>query len=235
RLREPYGQQPPGDCARRCAGHRLQAAGARARAAAAGKDFAGRSPPAAARAVRAAVGDRHRGPQRRAPVRSRRPLHAGARRRTVARPLTLVRPELRPDLRTALHQAAKARATIEVRNVLVPLEDGNHRVNISVRPVLRDGDPARGFFLVVFAEGAPLSDAAEPAVTLNSPAEPLTVQLEEELARVRGQLSSTIEQYETQVEEAKAANEELQAMNEELRSAAEELETSKEELQSVNE
>ena len=149
--------------------------------------------------------------------------------------LTLVRPELRPDLRTALHQAAKARATIEVRNVLVPLEDGNHRVNISVRPVLRDGDPARGFFLVVFAEGAPLSDAAEPAVTLNSPAEPLTVQLEEELARVRGQLSSTIEQYETQVEEAKAANEELQAMNEELRSAAEELETSKEELQSVNE
>ena len=149
--------------------------------------------------------------------------------------LTLVRPELRPDLRTALHQSAKARATIEVRNVLVPLEDGSHHVDISVRPVLRDGDPARGFFLVVFAERTPVSEDAEPSVTLNSPAEPLTVQLEEELVRVRTQLRSTIEQYETQVEEAKAANEELQAMNEELRSAAEELETSKEELQSVNE
>ncbi len=149
--------------------------------------------------------------------------------------LTLVRPELRPDLRTALHQAAKARTTIEVRNVVVPLEDGNHRLDISVRPVLREGDLARGFFLVVFAEGAPRGDGAEPSVTLNSPAEPLTIQLEEELSRVRGQLRSTVEQYETQVEEAKAANEELQAMNEELRSAAEELETSKEELQSVNE
>src|SRR5262249_32496754 len=85
------------------------------------------------------------------------------------------------------------------------------------------------------SEGSVVSDHSEAAVMLNSPAEPLTIQLEEELARIRGQLRQTIEQYETQVEEAKAANEELQAMNEELRSAAEELETSKEELQSVNE
>jgi two-component system CheB/CheR fusion protein len=148
--------------------------------------------------------------------------------------LALVRAELRPDLRTALHQAAKARATIEVRNVLVALDDGSHRINIAVRPVLRDGDPARGFFLVVFTESAAIEDRAD-SVTLTSPAEPLTVQLEEELTRTRAQLRHTIEQYETQVEEAKAANEELQAMNEELRSAAEELETSKEELQSVNE
>ncbi|HMF98645.1 MAG TPA: CheR family methyltransferase [Vicinamibacterales bacterium] len=149
--------------------------------------------------------------------------------------LTLVRAEMRPDLRTALHQAAKDRTTVEVRNVLVPLEDGQHRIDITVRPVLRDGDPARGFFLVMFSEGNLIAEPAEPSVTLTSPAEPLTVQLEEELARVRSQLRTTIEQYETQVEEAKAANEELQAMNEELRSAAEELETSKEELQSVNE
>src|SRR5262249_29490323 len=148
--------------------------------------------------------------------------------------LTLVRAELRPDLRTALHQSAKARATIEVHNVRVPLEDGIHTIDISVRPVLREGNPARGFFLVLFAEGEGVSEPGE-AVMLTSPAEPLAMQLEEELARVRGQLRQTIEQYETQVEEAKAANEELQAMNEELRSAAEELETSKEELQSVNE
>src|SRR5262245_12314895 len=144
--------------------------------------------------------------------------------------LTLVRAELRPDLRTALHQATKERTTVEVRNVLVPLDDGPHRVDISVRPVLRESDPARGFLLVIFSEGNLVTEPPEPSVTLTSPAEPLTVQLEEELVRVRAQLRSTIEQYETQVEEAKAANEELQAMNEELRSAAEELETSKEEL-----
>jgi PAS domain S-box-containing protein len=122
-----------------------------------------------------------------------------------------------------------------VRNIVVPLEDGNHSIDISVRPVLRESDPAQGFFVVVFTERARIPREEEPSVTLTSPAEPLTAQLEEELARVRVQLRQTIEQYETQVEEAKAANEELQAMNEELRSAAEELETSKEELQSVNE
>ncbi|HXI27421.1 MAG TPA: CheR family methyltransferase [Vicinamibacterales bacterium] len=149
--------------------------------------------------------------------------------------LTLVRPELRPDLRTALHQAMTARAAVEVRNVLVALDDGHHRIDVAVRPVLRDGDPARGFFVVLFSEGAVADRQEAPPVTLDSPAEALTMQLEEELTRLRAQLRQTVDQYETQAEEAKAANEELQAMNEELRSSAEELETSKEELQSVNE
>src|SRR6185436_2613900 len=101
---------------------------------------------------------------------------------------------------------------------------------------LREGDAARGFFLVVFDEAGPGTRADdEPSRTLTSPAEPVVLHLEEELSRLKAQLRSTIEQYETQVEEAKASNEELQAMNEELRSAAEELETGKEELQSVNE
>jgi two-component system CheB/CheR fusion protein len=149
--------------------------------------------------------------------------------------LSLVRAELRPDLRTALHQAGKSRMNVEVRNVLVPQDDGAHRVDVSVRPVLRAGDPERGFFLVIFSEQAIVPPGADAGLTLTSPTEPLAAQLEEELVGVRAQLRQTIEQYETQVEEAKAANEELQAMNEELRSAAEELETSKEELQSVNE
>jgi two-component system CheB/CheR fusion protein len=150
--------------------------------------------------------------------------------------LLLLRPELRPDVRTALHQAAKARTNIDVNGIVVTFDDGSQRsVDVGVRPVLRDGDPARGLFLVIFSEAPTREDRGEPVVTLNSPAEPVAVQLEEELARVRAQLRDTIEQYETQVEEAKATNEELQAMNEELRSAAEELETSKEELQSVNE
>jgi two-component system CheB/CheR fusion protein len=147
--------------------------------------------------------------------------------------MALVRTELRPDLRTALHQAAKERTNVEIRGIAAVLDDGPARVNLSVKPVLRENDPARGFFLITFDEE--IRAAAEPPVTLTSPAEPIKRQLEEELARVKAQLRTTVEQYETQAEEAKASNEELQAMNEELRSAAEELETSKEELQSVNE
>jgi PAS domain S-box-containing protein len=151
--------------------------------------------------------------------------------------LRLVRPELRPDLRTALHQSARERSRVEVRGIPVTFDEGRRAVDIVIRPVLREGDPARGYFLVLFQEapvhGSPAD--GEPALTLESPAEPITRQLEDELSRVREQLRLNVEQYETQVEEAKASNEELQAMNEELRSAAEELETSKEELQSVNE
>jgi two-component system CheB/CheR fusion protein len=150
--------------------------------------------------------------------------------------MALVRAELRPDLRTALHQAAKERTTVDIHGITVALDGRPARVNLSVKPVLREADPTRGFFLITFDEEIrAAAKHVEPPVTLTSPAEPINVQLEEELARVKAQLRTTVEQYETQAEEAKASNEELQAMNEELRSAAEELETSKEELQSVNE
>ncbi len=144
----------------------------------------------------------------------------------------LVRPEMRVDLRHALYQAAERRSNVEVSGVTLD----NARLKIVVRPVLQEGDPARGYFLVLFEEdGTVPSVLPEPALRLTSPAGTESRQLEEDLAGVRMQLRTTIDQYETQVEEAKASNEELQAMNEELRSSAEELETSKEELQSVNE
>ena len=114
------------------------------------------------------------------------------------------------------------------------LEDGEHRIDVVVKPVLRGSENAKGYLLITFAEdvdGRP--DPAEPRQRAGD--DPVAIQLEEELSRVRQQLRNTIEQYETQVEEAKSANEELQAMNEELRSATEELETSREELQSINE
>jgi two-component system CheB/CheR fusion protein len=159
-------------------------------------------------------------------------IHGGEPSRDL---LQLVMPEIRPDLRTALHQAVKERTTVGIAGIAVPFEDGIHRVNITVKPVLRDTDPARGFLVVLFDEqGAEVPEAAS-AVSLTSPAEPAARHLEEELARVKAQLRTTVEQYEAQAEEAKASNEELQAMNEELRSAAEELETSREELQSVSE
>jgi two-component system, chemotaxis family, CheB/CheR fusion protein len=147
--------------------------------------------------------------------------------------LRLLRPELRVDMRTALHKAVRERASVEVQDI--PLGADGGRVTIGVRPVLRDGDPPRGFLLVVVEPATGTEQAPAPPLRLISPTELPVSQLEEELARVKQQLSATVEQYESHVEEAKASNEELQAMNEELRSAAEELETSKEELQSVNE
>ena len=147
--------------------------------------------------------------------------------------IRMARPDLRADLRTALHQAVLDRRNVEARSVQTMLDDGPHLVDICVYPVLREEEPSRGYLLVTFDAHEAVGDAS--ATQLARPPEPMTRQLEEEIDRLRQQLRVTVEQYETQVEEAKASNEELQAMNEELRSSAEELETSKEELQSVNE
>src|SRR5206468_1942388 len=106
-----------------------------------------------------------------------------------------------------LFRASKDRTSVTVDGIIVQLEDGVGRVDLSVKPVLRDGDPAAGFFLITFEEAA-IADTGERVVTLTSPAEPPAQHLEEELARLKAQLQATIEQYETQVEEAKASNEE---------------------------
>ena len=146
------------------------------------------------------------------------PDPAGAARRRPHRPL--------PERNAARQRRGQERAGAA--------RGRRRRVDIIVRPELREDDPARGFFLVLFVDhdGGECRDRVRP---LDPSSEPISQQLEEELARVKAQLRTTIEQYEAQVEEAQASSEEQQATNEELRSSAEELETSKEELQSVNE
>jgi two-component system CheB/CheR fusion protein len=145
--------------------------------------------------------------------------------------LQVIRPELRIDMRTALVQAAQKRTTVAARGVTITTGDRAETLNVVVHPALREGDPARGIFLVVFEPSADDNSAKTQIVAAGPP----SPQMEEELIRIKGQMRITIEQYEVQAEEAKAANEELQAINEELRSTAEELETSQEELQSANE
>ena len=147
--------------------------------------------------------------------------------------LQVVKPELRVDLRSALFQAAQKQTTVTARAIIVRSGERSETINIVVRPVWRDGDSARGYFLVIFEEAR--ASVELTASSEHLAVEPGTRQLEDELTRVRSQMRLTIDQYEVQAEEARAANEELQAMNEELRSTAEELETSQEELQSVNE
>jgi two-component system CheB/CheR fusion protein len=149
--------------------------------------------------------------------------------------LSLIRPELRADLRTALRLAARDRTRIDVKGARLPRGGGDVLVTVVVKPVLREGPPLRGYFLVLFeAETAP-PPAEPPATAVDTGTGPQLDHLQDELARVKAHLRKTIEESDRQVEDAKAANEELQAMNEELRSSTEELETSKEELQSSNE
>ncbi|HEX8558393.1 MAG TPA: chemotaxis protein CheB [Pyrinomonadaceae bacterium] len=148
--------------------------------------------------------------------------------------LTVVRPELRLELRSALFHAAQRGTAAKAPPVAVRVGDRFETVRPVVRPVTGVDDTANGFFLVLFETpaGAPAPAAGVEVVTA---VEPAARQLEEELLRLKSQLRSTVEQYEVQHEELRASNEELQAMNEELRSTAEELETSKEEFQSLNE
>lgn len=145
--------------------------------------------------------------------------------------LKLIRPELRLELRSALYGASQGQSAVEARGLKLTIDNKTEIINIHARPVLRTGDTAKGFILVLFE---PTVDTGKPEIVVTSDGS-VARQLEEELIKLKAQLRSSNEQHDFQAEELKASNEELQAMNEELRSAAEELETSKEELQSINE
>src|SRR5262249_37453952 len=96
-------------------------------------------------------------------------IHGGEPSRDL---IMLARPDLRPDLRTALHQAGKQRSSVDIHGIAVTFEDGVRRVDLSVKPVLRDGDPARGYMLVTFDEQTASKEHEPEAVTYTSPVEP---------------------------------------------------------------
>lgn len=150
----------------------------------------------------------------------------------------LVRPEMRSDLRAALHQAFEKGGQTLSLPILVRFNGQPHRVYLQVRPVPRESEANLRYALVMFIEGE-ATDAGHGLLPDRLGDEPATAetirQLSEELQQTRAQLRATREESEMTNEELRAANEELQSINEEYRSTSEELETSKEELQSVNE
>jgi len=146
--------------------------------------------------------------------------------------MTLVLPDLRLDLRTAIFRALQSGTSVEARRVRWVHDGRVSWINMTVRPFFDDVASA-GFLLIVFDEVA--GHMMDETAAESAGQDPVLSQLEQELQHSREQLATVIEQYETSVEELKASNEELQAINEELRSTTEELESSKEELQSVNE
>lgn len=149
--------------------------------------------------------------------------------------LTAIRPELRAELRTALYQAAFLQQGVRAHGLMLTVDGTSRHIDLMVRPARRELALGAGYFLVLFEEASvrERSDRSN-AVAPISEADAI-VQLENEVAALKGQLRLTLELHETQAQELKASNEEQQAANEELRSSAEELETSREELQSLNE
>lgn len=146
----------------------------------------------------------------------------------------IVRPELRAELRSALHRAFAAGEATVTLPLNVAFNGGFHRVSLYVAPSREEGTAPVA--LVLFMDAGPVDGAVEPdddtesAVSANE-----LRRLREELRSAQERLSSSRREHESSVQELRIANEELQSVNEEYRSTAEELETSKEELQSINE
>ncbi|MGI4859598.1 MAG: PAS domain-containing protein, partial [Janthinobacterium lividum] len=145
--------------------------------------------------------------------------------------LTLVHPDLRLDLRTALYQAMKSGTSVDARRRGFSLKDGIVNVNITAKPVSIED---RKYILVLFdAVGSTIDTGVDTGAGAGNGV--VIAQLEEEVRTLKQQLQETIDDADFSSQELKASNEEFQSVNEELRSASEELETSKEELQSINE
>ncbi|GJH21827.1 PAS domain S-box protein [Caballeronia novacaledonica] len=148
--------------------------------------------------------------------------------------LTVINPELRLELRTAIFQALQTGKSIHADNVRFTHGNADTFVKMTVHP-FHDDAAGGDVMAVLFGEIVVEESTDEPDTTRHADHNPVIAHLESELRRTKELLQSNIEQANVSTEELKASNEELQAINEELRSATEELETSKEELQSVNE
>ena len=163
--------------------------------------------------------------------------------------LRLVLPEVRLELRTALHRALERREVVRTKPRAVRIDERDRLVQVIVQPI-QQPELSRCAH-IIFRETAlgespgpeqddqlqPAADGKSSLAPSQSPehTEGFVRQLEEELDRLREELQTTVEEYESAMEELKSSNEELQSTNEELKSTAEELETSREELQSMNE
>jgi two-component system CheB/CheR fusion protein len=145
--------------------------------------------------------------------------------------IDLVRPELRFELRSALHRAFEQNNPVLTIPILVRFNGSPRRVFMFVNAI--EGDPHARLAVVIFVEGEPIDETI--ATDQEQIASDTVRRLKEELELAQSRLRTMREEAESANEELRAANEELQSLNEEYRSTAEELETSREELQSINE
>ena len=145
----------------------------------------------------------------------------------------LVRPELRFELRSALHRAFEQNQPTLSLPIPVRFNGEPHRVHLLVKPAEKSDAVEPRQAVVLFIEGEPLLEGI--AISDQQASGEAVRRLTQELELTQARLRTVREESEAANEELRAANDELQSINEEYRSTSEELETSKEELQSINE
>jgi two-component system, chemotaxis family, CheB/CheR fusion protein len=146
--------------------------------------------------------------------------------------IDLSRPELRFELRSALHRLFEQRQPSLSLPIMVRFNGAPRRVHLQVAGVTDATEAPHA--LVMFIEGEAVDETVISAQTEQATNE-VVRRLRQELELTQSRLRTVREESDAANEELRAANEELQSINEEYRSTSEELETSKEELQSINE
>jgi two-component system CheB/CheR fusion protein len=149
--------------------------------------------------------------------------------------IDLARPELRFELRSALHRVFETSQPWLSLPIPVRFNGSPNRVLMHVKPDEDHAGEAGGRAVILFIEGSSVEHATEGHSPESDAGNEIIARLREELQQAQARLRTTREESEAANEELRAANEELQSINEEYRSTSEELETSKEELQSINE
>ncbi|HZU95517.1 MAG TPA: CheR family methyltransferase, partial [Planctomycetota bacterium] len=155
--------------------------------------------------------------------------------------LKMAREGLLADLRIAIAQARKERATVRRSGVQVKQDDSTKTCAIVVVPLAAPPDARDRLFAVLFEDAPPTSEPVSEAGSGRKSRRPrqdearYAARMEEELRATKEYLQSLVEDHQRANDELLSANEELVSSNEELQSLNEELETAKEELQSTNE
>jgi len=128
--------------------------------------------------------------------------------------LTLVNPDLRLELRTALFQALRTGKSVDAERVRFERGATHSYVNMTMRP-FHDQASAAVLCTVFFDE---VDETTRPDAPAQGEArhDPVVAHLESELHRTKELLQSSVEQSNVSNEELKASNEELQAINEEM-------------------
>lgn len=134
----------------------------------------------------------------------------------------LVREELVPDLRAALHRAKKEKAHVRREAVTLAGDGVFKKVDLEVIPI-KDRQTKWPAFLILIEE-TPRHRASEPRTSGEG----------EILASLQHELASTRDQLESIIQGEEATNEELETAKEELQSSNEELTTLNDELQNRN-
>ncbi len=162
--------------------------------------------------------------------------------------LSMVKEELRLELRTALHQAKQNGKAVRKEGIVIKADKSTapgrpRRVRIDVT-LLKPGATDEDYFLVLFADmPAPPMGETSPATKgksstnrqQKSQSQAEIRRLEQELEATRAYLQAIIEEQQATNQDLRAANEEILSSNEELQSTNEELQTAKEEIQATNE